>query len=107
MSRKQIENNRKITLILEGNLSIYEACALRERVISSLRDAGTLELDLTDIRECDTSGLQILCSAKKTADKKGGRIVITGIPRVVEDAMMKTGITHEMIDHDGGIECQR
>jgi anti-sigma B factor antagonist len=104
---KKIESTRKKVLKLEGNLSIYEAGSLQEMFISSLEDGDLLEVDMMEVKECDTSGLQVLCSGKKTADQKGKQIILTGIPKAVEDAMIKAGITQEMIAHNGGTGCQR
>lgn len=101
--KKEIEK----TLKLEGNLTIYEAEALRESLKVALEDADILEFDISDVRECDTSGLQLLCSVKKTAVQKDKIICISMTSEAVRDAMTLTGITHEMIAHDGGTGCQR
>jgi anti-sigma B factor antagonist len=107
MNENASEIKRKRSIKLEGNLSIYDAGAVKENLRNSLLDIEVLEINLTEIRECDTTGLQILCSAKKTADKEGKRILLDAISKPVEDTMIKTGIIHEMISHDGGAGCQR
>jgi anti-anti-sigma regulatory factor len=107
MSDNATGTKRNKTLKLEGKLTIYEVGILREELLTSLNDAGVLEIDLMEVNECDTAGLQTLCSAKRTADQRDKKIVIAGIPMAVEAAMIKTGITHEMIAHDGGIVCQK
>jgi len=107
MGKKTVETRIERTLKLEGNLSIYDAVGLREKLASLLKEADILKIDMAEISDCDTSGLQILCSTKKTADKEGKRILLEGISKVIEDAMIKTGIIHEMIAHDGGAGCQR
>lgn len=105
MEKKKKEIKR--TLKLEGKLTIYEAEALRESLKITLGDADILEFDISDVRECDTSVLQLLCSAKKSADQKDKKICIFMTSGAVRDAMTLTGITHEMIAHDGGTGCQR
>lgn len=105
MGKKKEE--RKSTLKLEGNLSIYEAVAIREKITEALKGGGILEINISDVVECDTSGLQLLCSAKKTADRENKKICLSIAPGAVQDAMTITGITHGMIAHDGGTECQR
>jgi len=107
MSNNKAKTKGKDIIKLEGNLTVYEVGALKENLLSALKDVDLLEIDMADVRECDTSGLQILCSAKKTADQRSKRIVFPVIPKAIEDAMIKTGITHEMIAHDGGAGCQR
>jgi len=107
MSEKTVKSIKKKVLKLEGNLSIYEAGSLRENFITSLKDVDLLEIDMTEVKECDTSGLQLLCSAKKAADQEDKQILLTGIPKAVEDAMNKTGTTQEIISQNGGTGCQR
>jgi len=107
MGDNTVETKSKSLLKLEGSLSIYDAGGLMEKFMASLEGADILEIDMMEVRECDTAGIQVFCSAKKTADQKGKQIVLTGIPGAVRDAMIKTGITREMIGHDGGTGCQR
>ena len=107
MSESVTDTRRKASLKLEGNLTIYEAGLLKERLLMSLEEGDLLLINMAEVRECDTSGLQVFCSAKKTADRKGKQIVIAGISKAVEDAMIKTGINREMIAQDGGAGCQR
>jgi anti-anti-sigma factor len=101
------KGNKMTSLKLEENLSIYNVKEIREKLVASLEDADLLELDLTDVKECDTAGLQIICSAKKSAGCKLKKLVISGISKPVEEAMYKSGITHELITQGGGAECQR
>jgi anti-sigma B factor antagonist len=107
MGKKTEKTEIKKTLKLEGNLSIYEASTLKEKLAGILTDADILEIDISEVMECDTSGLQILCSAKRTADRESKKIGLSLIPKTVQDAMIRTGITHEMIAHIGGTGCQR
>jgi anti-sigma B factor antagonist len=107
MSNEIIETKRKKSIKLEGKLSIYDVGATRERLIAALKDADFLEIDMTEIQECDTSGLQIICSARKTAEHRGGHMIITGMSKVVEDIILKTGITFELPNQGGGTACQK
>jgi len=105
MGKKSERKKRKLKW--EGNLTIYEAVALREKLNVSLEPADILEIDIGDVGECDTSGLQILCSAKKTADLNNKKVHIPMMSGPVQDAMIRTGITRGMIAHDGGTGCQK
>jgi anti-sigma B factor antagonist len=103
----KLNEEKKALLKPDCDLSIYEANELKSRLVSLLEDNDILELDISNIITCDTAGLQLLCSAKKTADSMGKKLIITGISREVEAGMLKTGITMEMISQDGGAGCQR
>ena len=102
-----MEAERKRLLKPEGNLTIYEAGRLKELLMESFQGSDVLEIDLSEVKECDTSGLQVLCSAKKTADKEGKKVTLEGISKSVKDTMIITGITYEMIANDGGAVCLR
>lgn len=106
MGEKAEEKNKKTILKLVGRISIYEAVNVKEQLMLSLKDTEILEMETTEVTECDTSGIQLLCSAKKTADSEGKRIVYTMITWAIQEAMDKTGLPQEMIAHNGGEGCQ-
>jgi anti-sigma B factor antagonist len=93
----QLNQKKKALLRLCHSLSIYETNELKNSLTSSLEENDILELDIRDINECDTAGLQLLCSAKKTAARTGKILIITGESTAVEDAMDRAGMTLEMI----------
>jgi anti-anti-sigma regulatory factor len=89
------------------SLTIYEVKELKSRFITALQDNELLEVNIKDIDKCDTAGLQLLYSAGKTAEDMGKRFIISGESKAIEDAMRRTGITHEMINRDGGAGCPK
>lgn len=60
----QITADGALRLTLDGDLTIYHAAALKQRLIDGVRDAGELELDLSRVGQIDTAGLQLLALAK-------------------------------------------
>lgn len=52
---------------LDGEINIYRAAELRVALQAALAETGDLELDLSGVTELDSSGVQLLISAKKTA----------------------------------------
>jgi anti-anti-sigma factor len=48
-----------------GNLTIYHAAEIKQRLIDGIRGNDVLELDLTHVGEIDTCGLQLLALAKR------------------------------------------
>ena len=93
----QLNRKKKALLRLCRSLSIYEADELRNSLISSLEDNDILELDIRDINDCDTAGLQVLCSAKLTASEMGKKLIIVGESDAFADTMNRAGMTLEMI----------
>lgn len=58
-------------LPLEGNLTIYEAPALKAQLMAAVAEGRHLELDLAQVGEIDTSGVQLLLLAKREAAARG------------------------------------
>jgi len=56
-----------IPLVLEGALTIYRAQELKEQLLSALQGNPELRLDLSQVTEMDSSGLQVLYLAKREA----------------------------------------
>ena len=54
-------------LHIEGDMSIYRAAELKAALLTSLDQAGELEVDLAAVTEFDTAGVQILMLAKQQA----------------------------------------
>jgi len=60
-------------LRIEGELTIYTAAETKDRIVGALADSA-LEIDLSQVAEIDTAGLQLLILAKHTAQAKGGSV---------------------------------
>lgn len=98
---------------IDGPLTIYQVGEIQERMIAALENNNGIELDLQNITECDMAGVQLLCSLKKSADKKDNRMIMSGVSQPVKDAFSRAGMNLDMIYgftegkdvkgyHDGG-----
>lgn len=54
-------------LQLQGELTIYRAEELKPVLLAALADANPLVIDLSEVTELDTAGVQLLMLIKKTA----------------------------------------
>lgn len=66
---------------IDGELTIYRAaelCDALKIVLSSVAGGDALELDLSEVTEMDSAGVQLLMAAKKTAVASGSELRITG-----------------------------
>lgn len=64
-------SDRTTTLALVEDLTIYNAAAQKGMLLDSLNDAGGLDLDLSQVGEIDSAGLQLLILAKREANRQG------------------------------------
>jgi anti-anti-sigma factor len=52
---------------IDGEMTIYRALELKEILQGALKGGAGLELDLSNVTELDTAGLQLLMAAQKSA----------------------------------------
>jgi len=60
-------NNDQLTLHLRGPFTIYEAGAAKSLLLDELHVADDMEVDLSEVSEFDTAGLQLLLLMKREA----------------------------------------
>jgi len=78
-------------LRLSGKLTIMEAEELRVGLSDFLRGDVGLTIDLSQADKCDTSALQLLYSARKTAEIKGIRLEFCNLSDVVRSSSEEIG----------------
>lgn len=76
---------KTVQLRLDGELSIYRAAALKETLLAPLAAGTLIELDLTEVTDIDSAGLQLLMLAKRAALAGGGDLQLcASSPPVLE-----------------------
>jgi anti-sigma B factor antagonist len=67
-------------LHVQGELDIYTAPRLKEAVLTALEGgAESLAIDLSEVEFLDSTGLQVLMSAKKRTAERGGDVYLLGV----------------------------
>ncbi len=81
-------------LNLEGPLTIERAGELKDALLPALSDTGPIVLRLEKATDADIAGLQLLCSAYRTALGAGRRLLIEGpVPEAFRRAVEDGGFT--------------
>jgi anti-anti-sigma factor len=65
-------------IALEGELTIYRAAELKETLLPQINGADVIELDLSQVSEIDSAGLQLLVAAKLEAMIRDKRLSMVG-----------------------------
>lgn len=79
------KNSPASTFRPEGELSIYTAAASKDQLLAVLQQGQPVEIDLSQVGEMDTAGLQLLILAKQEAQRRNLDMSIVGhSPAVVE-----------------------
>ena len=82
--------NNPSSFRIDGELTIYRAaelCAALKTAMAGVSGGHELELDLSNITEMDSAGVQLLMAAKKTARASGRDVRISGRSPAVQEVL--------------------
>jgi anti-anti-sigma regulatory factor len=77
-------------LLESGEITIFEATAFRDALVTLLTNEGPVTLDLSGVERIDTSGVQILLAAFRI-----GRLTVTGLRPEVRQSITRVGCSIE------------
>jgi anti-anti-sigma regulatory factor len=80
---------------LGPSLTLYTAEEVRVRLMDLLQLPGDLVLDLSQVEKCDCAGLQLLCSAQKSAVMSGRHIRIIYCSQAILAAAEAIGLQRD------------
>ena len=83
------------TLVLEADLTVFAVAALKERLLAALADSPQLVIDANAVSEVDGAGLQLLLSACKEAQQRGGHMVLQGLSPQMQEALSLIDLSAE------------
>ncbi len=84
-------------LKIQGPMTINEATALHSEMVACFDEHDGLILDLNEVNECDTAGIQLLCSAKLTAKSTGKSFDITSTSLSSMSILERTGFDPDAV----------
>lgn len=75
MDPDQDQSTANGALRVHGEMTIYRASEVAQTLFAAIRThAGDVSLDLSDVTEFDTAGLQIVLLARRMAESDGRRL---------------------------------
>ena len=84
---------RKLRVHVSGEMSIYTAAALKEPLLAQLEKAGaSAQLDLSEVSEFDTAGLQLVLLAERQASGRAGALRILEPSPAVREVLELCGL---------------
>jgi len=78
--------------VMEGPLTIYTATEQKEVLLSLFPLAHEVELDLSNVDELDSAGLQLLILIKRESFKEGTQLVLSHPSTTVIEALRLSGL---------------
>ena len=83
-------------LALGDELTIVTAAQTRDRITPYLAAATDLELDLSEVSDIDTAGLQLLLMARREAERRGATVTLADPSPAVQDLFEFTHLSAEL-----------
>lgn len=74
-------------LHIDGDMTIYTAAEIKDELMAHMAQPCGREIDLSEVSEMDSAGLQILILAKREAERHGTSLRLTGHSRAVLDVL--------------------
>ena len=99
MVSEEQDKDGNLVMKIEGSLSVYEVGDLKDLLLMGLTNYQGIILDINGVIACDTLGIQLLLSARKTAEKLNKTFNVTGDSQSVQDAVTGVGLGAE------GVPC--
>ncbi len=94
-TREEINGNA--VFHMKGAMTVYEAVSLRDAFMESLDAFDVVILDLEKVTELDCAGIQLIVSAKKSAEKSKKTFTVSGFSDAVVKVASRTGFEQCMI----------
>ena len=79
-------------VFIQGDLTIYTARELADTLLQPIAGCASLEVDLSEVTEVDTAGLQLLIAAKNEAAAQGKTLHCTGHSEAMLAALDLSGL---------------
>jgi anti-anti-sigma factor len=86
-----------VLLSIPEAFTIYEVDDIRKTMIDCFASHDGIILKMDAVSECDTAGIQLLCSARATARAQGKRFEVEGVSEPLMKTIQACGLTLEKL----------
>lgn len=93
------EKNGMPLLHVEGEMTIYTAAELKSQLLPHLAHSRGLEINLSQVSEVDSAGLQLLILAKRETQLKGQTLLLTSHSSAVQEAFELCNLATFLVTH--------
>lgn len=83
---------------LAGELCIFHAAELKPHLLEALEAGAECDIDLAQVTEVDTAGLQLLLGAKREAERRGCRLGFVNHSEPVLEALDLVNLARDFGD---------
>ncbi len=86
------KQDKPVKIEIEKSLTIFEAASVHNKIMESYKNSKDIEIDLNSVTSCDTAGIQILYSLKKSGNRDGKKIIFSDPSGALEKALKEMDI---------------
>jgi anti-anti-sigma factor len=94
------DRDGRVVLRIKGSMSVFDIDSAYKEIAKCFDECNDLALNLKEVDDCDISGLQLLCSAWKTANSSGKTFSIDDASNSIIDTFYKAGLDFEAVFAD-------
>jgi anti-sigma B factor antagonist len=90
--RTSADGDGAMRIGIEGSMMIYDAVELRDELLAALDQAREFDVDLQEVDEIDTAGVQLLLMAWNEAARTGRQIRLVAASEPVQEVLDRYGL---------------
>jgi len=86
------DGNAPVRITVQGGMTIYEAAEFKAHLLAALDTGAALELDLGEVDEADSAGVQLMLLARREAARTGVALHVARLAPAVDEALDRWGL---------------
>lgn len=86
------KHNHPVRIMVSGEIDVFTAPKLRERLLPLCQDGETVIVDLSDVNYIDSTGLGVFVGAYKIQQTSSGKMILTGVNSRLSRLFRITGL---------------
>lgn len=94
------KNGEIATLKFQEAMLVGEIAPAKNEIVSAINSADSIVLDLNEVKEFDTAGVQLLYCAAFSAVAVGKKVSVKGVSQELNDTVRRIGLSFSEI-----VEC--
>jgi anti-anti-sigma factor len=91
------KEDKSIVLRIKGSMSVADIASTYKELLTCFDDHDDLIVNLKEVDFCDVSGIQVLHSARKTAESMGKTFSVEQASNSIVDTFSKVGLDPETV----------
>ncbi len=91
MNITEVRNGNNVHMEVEGRIDSSTCAEFQDRLLKAFLHSTTVTLDLAGVVQLSSAALRALMLGKKTAESKGGSLVVLNANPAVSDVFRVTG----------------